>query len=158
MPPGSRPSVDRGRGHHLVRREAHVRARLRGRVDRPSQGARARGDSARDRWSAPLARAARRHRQHQGRGLHGAGDHLRPSAGRSRRPDVCDDQCEAHAPQCVAPRQPLGPSAVSRRCIGRGARCRSGTERSTRILRFTARSSCLASATGEWHRHRSRRN
>ena len=29
MPPGSRPSVDCGRGHHLVRREAHVRARSR---------------------------------------------------------------------------------------------------------------------------------
>ena len=57
------PSIA-GRRHHLVRREAHVRAGRERRVGRPSQGAGARGHPARDRRPAPPARAARRHRQH----------------------------------------------------------------------------------------------
>ena len=37
------------------------------------------------------------------RTLHRSGDHLRPAARRSRRPDVRHDQREAHAAECVAP-------------------------------------------------------
>ena len=50
-----------------------------------------------------------------GRGLHRAGHHLRPAAGRSRRADVRDDQREAHAAERVAPGQPVGPAALPRR-------------------------------------------
>ena len=65
-----------------------------------------------------------------GRGLQRAGDHLRPPARRSRRPDVRHDQREAHAAERVAPRQPVGPAAVSRRGAGDGARRRARAERS----------------------------
>ena len=44
-----------------------------------------------------------------------AGDHLRSPARRSRRPDVRHDQREAHAAERVAPGQPVGPAALSRR-------------------------------------------
>ena len=40
--------------------------------------------------------------------LQGAGDHLRSAARRPRRPDVRDDQRQAHAAERIAPGQPSG--------------------------------------------------
>ena len=85
---------------------------------RHPQGAGARRHPARDRRPAPAAGAARRHRSLPGRRLHRAGDHLRSPARGSRRPDVRHDQREAHAAERVAPGQPVGPAALSRRSAG----------------------------------------
>ena len=88
------------------------------------------GHPARDRRPAPAARAARRHRSLRRRGLQRAGDHLRSAARRSRRPDVRDDQREAHAAERVASGQPVGPPAVPRREPRDGARRRPRAQRS----------------------------
>ena len=114
VPAGAGSAVDSRRRHHLRRRKALVRAG-RGREHRgPAEGARARRRSARDRRPASPAGPARRHRELRRRAVHGARDHLRPSARRSRRADVRDDQREAHAAQFVAPGVAVRPSALSR--------------------------------------------
>ena len=100
---------------------------------RHPEGARARRHPARDRRPAPAARAARGHRSLSGRGLQRAGDHLRPAAGRSRRPDVRHDQREAHAAERLAPGQPVGPPVVPRREPGDRARRRAGAQRPRRL-------------------------
>ena len=130
VPPGARPAVDRRRGHHLVRRGAEVRAGRERVAARHAEGAGARRHPARDRRPAPAARAARRHRALRRRELHRSRDHLRPPARGSRRPDVRDDQREAHAPERVAPGVALGPPALSRREPRGGARRRPRAERS----------------------------
>ena len=107
VPPGARPALDSRRRDHLVRRGAEVRAGRAGRIGRHAEGAGARRHPARHRRPAPAARAARRHRSFRRRALHRAGGHLRSAARGSRRPDVRDDQREAHAAQCVAPRLAL---------------------------------------------------
>ena len=129
VPAGARPAVDSRRRHHQLRREAVVPGRRRRCARRHPEGAGARRHPARDRRPAPAARAARRHRSLRGRGLQRAGDHLRPAARRSRRPDVRHDQREAHAAERVAPGQPVGPAAVPRRGAGDGARRRARAER-----------------------------
>ena len=107
------PSIP-GRRHHLVRREAVVLAG-RGRVEPGHpEGARARGRPAGHRRAAPAAGDARRHRALRPGRLHGARRHLRPAPRGPHRPDVRDDQREAHAAELVAPGEPVGPAAVPR--------------------------------------------
>ncbi len=158
VPPGARPSVDSGRRDHLLRREALVSAGGRRLARRHPEGARARRHPARHRRPAPAARAARRHRSVRGRGLQRPGDHLRPAARRSRRPDVRDHQREAHAAERVAPGQPLGPPAVPRRERWRRRTTSSGRSTIARTRRSTTRSSCSASAAAASRRRRSRRS
>ena len=128
VPPGARPAVDSRRGDHLVRREAEFRAGRERLVGRPPEGARARRHPARDRRPAPPAGAARRHRSLRRRAVHRAGDHFRSPSRRSRRPDVRDDQRQAHAPQRVAP----GVAVRAASCIA--------TKRSPRRTTWCARS------------------
>ena len=115
------------------RREADVRAGRAGFVGRPAESARARRHPARDRRPAPSARVARRHRQLRRRAVHRAGDHLRPSARRPHRADVCDDQREAHAVERVASGLAVWTPAIPRRGARRRARRRPRAQRSRRI-------------------------
>ncbi len=158
VPPGARPAVDSGRGHHLGRREAEVRAGRRRRHRGHAEGARARRHPARDRRPAPAARAARRARADRPGVVHGAGHHLRPAARRPHRPDVCDDQREAHAPERVAPGVALGPSALSRRQPGGGARRRPRAERPRGLAALPADQAARRRARARSRRRRSRRN
>ena len=114
MPSGPRPAVDSGRRDHLLRRGAALRARERGRVGRRPESAGARRHPPGDRRPAPPARAACRHRAVRRRALHRPGGDLRPAARRSRRADVRDHQCEAHAAELVASRLALRPPALPR--------------------------------------------
>ena len=120
VPAGSRPSVDSRRGDHFLRREAHLRTGRAWRLGRAPEGPGTRGHLEGDRRSAPPPGLARRHRSVRRRGVHSAGDRLRPRSRRSHRPDVRDDQCEAHAVECVAPGLALGPAALSGRSAGDG--------------------------------------
>ena len=108
VPAGARPAVDSRRRHHLVRREADVRAgraaaRRSGASRCPEREGILRAIDGQHRLLALHADIENIRR----RALHGAGDHLRPPARRSRRADVRHDQREAHAAQRVAPRVSL---------------------------------------------------
>ena len=105
-----------------------------GLVGRHAQGARARGDPARDRRAASAARAARRHRSVRRRAVHGAGRDLRSPSRRSRRADVRHDQREAHAAErrrtsCRCP----AASSIATTVARRRARHRPRAERSRRL-------------------------
>ena len=102
VPAGARSAVDPGAVIISCDEKLTFEPRRAGPQSAP-EGARARRHPPRDRRSAPPARAARRHRQLRRRAVHRAGDHLRPAARRSRRPDVRHDQREAHAAERVAP-------------------------------------------------------
>ena len=160
VPAGARPAVDSRRRHHLLRREARRSSRRRRRLAGVgiAEGAGARRHPARDRRPAPAARAARRHRSVRRGGVHGAGDHLRPAARGSRRPDVRDDQREAHAAERVAPGHAVGPAALSRREPGGGARRRARAERPRGLAAVRATSSCSASGGAASRRRRWRRS
>ena len=93
-----------------------------------------------------------------GRDLHGARHHLRPAARRSRRPDVRDDQREAHATERVAPRLALGPAAVSRREAGGGARRRPRAERPRGLAAPRRDQAARRRTAAAWRRRRSRRS
>ena len=158
VPPGERPAVDSGGRHHLLRRNAQVRAGRAGRSRRDAQGAGARGDPPRDRRAAPSPGAARRHRALRRRALHGPGGDLRPSPRGSRRADVRHDQREAHATERVTPGLALRAAAVSRREPCRGARHRPRAERSRGFAAVRRDQAAGRRHAAAWRRRRSRRN